>query len=377
MKKGFKRAVLAATAAVLMAPAAGAVEFNASVWFPDTHPLTREGYIDWAEAVIEASNGELTPVVFTGTALLSPNAHLSGLRDGIIQVGYHAGTYTPSELPEDNVLAALQLGLSDPLVTVFAVTDFYLNDPDMQAMFARNGIVFGGGYASAIYRLMCTSKIETLQDMRGKKIRMPGAIHSEWGKSVGAVSVNVPSSEMFTGLEKGQIDCAVNAANDLKSRSLWDVAKHITLVNFGPYWAGWEYAFNKDFWQSLTPEQRRILLDTIAAAIVKTSIVYQAVTDQALDEAPGQGVTIHEPSSDLVASLEEFASTTAREIAIQQGKEQFRMADPEALIERFEATVAKWSERLAGVDRTDEAALTEIMKSEIYDKIDVATYGVE
>ena len=72
------RSHLAATSAT------AAREFNGSIWFPDTHPLTK-AYLDWVKRLDAASKGELKAKIFTGTALLPPNAHLSGLKDGIAQ----------------------------------------------------------------------------------------------------------------------------------------------------------------------------------------------------------------------------------------------------------------------------------------------------
>ena len=77
----FRRAALAAAASLTMAAVPAAAEtFNASIWFPDSHPLTRFGYLDWAKSLEAATGGRLTPKVFTGTALLSPAEHLNGVR---------------------------------------------------------------------------------------------------------------------------------------------------------------------------------------------------------------------------------------------------------------------------------------------------------
>lgn len=258
-------------------PARAQTEIIGSIWFPDTHPLTKYGYLDWSKQVEAASKGQVKIKVFTGTALLPPNAHLSGLRDGVAQITYHAGTYTPADLPEDNVVATLGIGLKNNIATAAAVSDFYMNDAAMRDMFRRNKIVFLGGYATPPYVLMCRTKVETLADIKGKKIRMPGAVHAEWAKAVGAVPVNVASSEMFTGLEKGQLDCAANAANDMKSRSLWDVAKHVADLDLGSYYAGWQHAMHAPTWQKLKPEQRRVLLDTISDAMIETALGYTAI----------------------------------------------------------------------------------------------------
>ncbi len=373
------RALLGLGAAVLTAglvSQASAKDFNASIWFPDSHPLTKNGYIDWAKDVEKASGGALKPKVFVGTVLLPPAAHLSGVRDGIANVTYHAGTYTPADLPEDNLLAQLAFSYSDYFLAAFATTDMNINDPEMQGMWKRNGVVYGGGYATPPYRLFCTTKVTTLAEIKGKRLRMPGAAHSAWAKSVGAVPVNVSSSEMYNGLEKGQLDCASNAANDMKSRSLWDVAKHTTMIELGVYWAGYEYAYNPDFWKGLSAGERRILFDTMATAMVKTGFGYMKTSDDAVAEAPKHGVTVYEPDAELKKSVTDF-SIVAKTKAIELGSSKFKLKDPAGLINRFEKVIAKWEKLLANIDRNDEAALIAVLKKEVYDKIDAATYGTK
>lgn len=354
--------------------ASAKTQLNASIWFPESQPLTRYGYMEWAKKVDKASNGDIKINVFTDTTLLPVVAHLSGLRDGIADITYHAGTYTPSDLPEDNVLAVLGIALSEPLLTTFAVADFYMNDPDMQALWKRQKITFLGAYASVPYNLICRTKVEQQSDLKGLKLRTPGPVHAEWARSVGAAPVNVPSSEMFTGLDKGQIDCAVMGANELQTRSLWDVAKHVNMANLGPYFAGWEWAMNRAKWNKLTDAQRRIILDTIAESTVETELAYIAAGEQAIKEAPNHGVTVYQPSAETTKSIDDFASH-ARAMAIKEGKERFKLKDPEGLVSRFEATLAKWEKLMEGVDRKDPKALTALLKDNLYSKIDEKTYG--
>lgn len=99
--------------AVGMGQTAWAEEFIGSIWYPQTHPLDHYGYELWAPKVVERSNGELQPNIYYGEALLPAKAHLSGLQDGIAQITHHAGTYTPSELPEINTIANLAMGVDD------------------------------------------------------------------------------------------------------------------------------------------------------------------------------------------------------------------------------------------------------------------------
>ncbi len=375
-----KSALLAAGLALGMAiaqPASAVVEFTGSIWYPQSHPLDNYGYVEWVKKVEARSNGELQPKIFYGTALLPPQAHLSGLQDGIAQLTHHAGTYTPSDLPEDNVISMLAMGIDDTMAAAMAMTDFGLTDKAMQARYKKLGIVFAGGFATPQYILMCKKPIKTLADLKGVKIRTPGAVQADWARSVGAVPVTVPSTEMFTGLEKGQLDCASNAGNDLKTRSLWDVAKHTNMVSLGLYFHGWQYAFNRDFWKSLSPAHRRILLDTIAESIPETMIGYVALTNEVLAEAPSHGVTIHTPDPEVQQSVFDFAASAGKATAVKVGKEKFNLDDAAGLVDRFLATYAKWQGLLKDVDRNDAAALAALLKKNLFSGIDENTYGTD
>ncbi len=363
-------------ASAAFATSAPAKEITASVWFPDTHPLTRDGYLALAKTLAEKSGGKLTMKVYTGSAILPPAGHLSGLRDGVVQMTYHAGTYTPSDLPEDNVLATYGITLRDPMTVTAAVADFYINDPGMQAMFAKHGIVFLGSYSSPSYILMCREKVSTVAEAKGKKIRMPSTVHTAWAKAVGAASVSVPSSEMFSGLEKGQIDCAANAANDLKSRSLWDVAKHVTMLDLGPYFAGWEYAMNGAAWKGLTTDERRLLLDAISDNLVDLTLAYVGSVDAALAEGGAHGVKVHEPSADLQKNLDDFLASEVEKMATETAT-KLRAADGAGLSKRFLATYAKWQGLMKGVNPKDGAAIKALFSKEIYSKVNAATYGAK
>lgn len=350
-------------------------EFNASNWLPESTALVSHAYVNWAEDLEEASNGALKANVFTGPVLLPPAAHLSGLRDGVAQITYHAGTYTPADIPRDNVIAQLGIGFTDPFVAAFAMSDINMTDPELIEMWRSHNVVYGGGYSTIPYRLFCTEAVVTLENIQGKKIRTLGAMMSDWAQSVGAVPVNVPSTEMYSGLEKGQLDCAANTMEQLKSSSLWDVAKHTTIVDLGLYYAGFLYGINQDFWQTLKAEKRRILLDTMAVAIVRTQIRYDEAGAEAAAEAAEHDVVIHEPDAALAKSITDFRAV-ARKSAVELGTEKFGIENSEELVERFEKVVAKWEKLLDGIDRTDEAALVAVLKQELYDKIDVESYGV-
>ena len=354
---------------------AGAVEFNVSTWAPESHPVAKYFYTPWVKDLEQASGGSLKPNLYTGPVLLPPAGHLSGLSDGIIQVGYHAGTYTPSDLPEDNLIAQLAFNLSDPLVAAFSTTEANFTMPELQAMGQRHNVVYLSGFSIPPYNLLCTTELKTLDDLKGKKIRVSSAAISAWVESVGAVAVNVSATEMYGGLDKGQLDCTSVAANELKSRSIWDVAKHAHMVSLGVYASGYMHAANRDFWVGLTPQERDAFWETLPVVTVDGVFGYIYSIEEALTESAAHDVTVHDGIEGAAASIDAF-KTQVRDDAIDFGKSKLGLANSAEIVSRFEAIVSKWEGLLADVDRTDRDALIELLKVEFYDKIDRSTYGL-
>ncbi|UIJ73422.1 C4-dicarboxylate TRAP transporter substrate-binding protein [Aurantimonas sp. HBX-1] len=365
----------AALAGFAAAPASAQTNFIANSFYDSAVPMSGEGYVQWAELVQKLSGGDLVPEVFTGTVLLAPRASLQGIQDNVVQVAHHAAIYTPSDLPVANAVQELGFAYSDPTVAIFAVTDFSMNNEVQLQEWQDEQVVYLGAYATPAYVLMCSSPVRNLAEIKGKRIRTAGSAVSVWVEEAGGIPVNVPSSEMYTGLERGTLDCATNSASDLVDRSLLEVAEHTTLLSTGMYWSGPQWGYNPDFWEGLTPEQRKVLMEASARSMARMVIAYGKKVDAGLEAAKAAGGNVYEPEEDLAANVAEFRERTSSAAAEKAGTD-FGIAEPEALISDFELTMQKWQELLADVDTSDEDALTDLAMQEIYSKIDAETYGV-
>lgn len=371
-----KKFLMTTLLAGMMTTPALAKDFIVNTFYDAQHPLAKYGYVEWAEIVKDLSKGDLNPQVFTGTVLLAPRAALQGIRDNVVQVGHHAAIYTPSDLPVANAVQELGFNYSDPVAAIFAVADFSLHNATQQAEWEQQGVVYLGAYATPPYILMCSKPVRNLEELKGKRIRTAGSAVSAWVEEAGGIPVNVPSSEMYTGMERGTLDCATNAANDLVDRSLLEVAKYTTLLPTGMYWSGPNWGYNPSFWASLSPEERKVLMEASARSMARLIIKYTAQADAALETATAKGGEVFEPEPDLKASVEAFRAKTLEGI-YDKTTTTYGLSNAHEVIDGFTATMDKWTKLLADVDLTDEDALTSLAMSEIYGDIDPAAYGVK
>lgn len=363
-------------AGAFLAGSAGAQQIAASVWGPPAYPFTESGYTEWARAVDTATNGEVKIEVFAAGALLAPIATTQGVADGLAQVGFVAAGYDPSHFPVSNALDALGYKYPDPLVLMFAFSDFMMNEKEGLDEWRANRVVFGGAYETPNYQLTCRENYETLADLQGKRVRTAGGGWSRFTDSIGMVPVNLPGTDLYPAMERGAVDCANSEASTLKSFKLAEVAKRVILINMSPNYTGATWAYNPDFWKGLSPEHRRVLFNESARAMVRMDLNFTRQVGEALDEARAAGVTIAEADPTLRAAYDKWVSDGVGG-ALELARTNHGIAEPQELFDRFEAYILKWQDLFAQADRTDEEALTKIARENLFDKIDVVTYGIE
>lgn len=371
-----RKTTLLATAAALMLPGLASAQTIANVGWAPTHIITKNAYTDFAASLEEASGGDMTLEVFTGGSLVDVKGTLKGVADGIAQLGFVTGAYLPSDLPLNNVIADLAFVADDPIAAAFAITEVSMTEDRLKQEWIDNGVVFGGGYSTPVYNFICTKPIEIAADVKGKKIRTAGAAHVRWVEHLGGVPVSVPFSEVYTGLQRGSIDCAMSDPTALVDGfKVAEVAKYVTNLPMGTHTSGATWVMNTGWWSGLSDEEKTTLMGQFAFGIANMEVDYEAKVDANLDGAKALDVTVIEPSDDLKAELDSFNDEYIDTLA-QVSMENRGVEDPSALIKAYLAAEERWKTRLADVDRTDPKALAELLKTEVYDKLDLASYGM-
>lgn len=352
----------------MSATAFAAKDFKANVLYDQKHPFTNYGYIKWADYVKEISDGQLNPKVFTGTVLLAANASMQGIRQNVVQVAHHPAIYTPSELPVANAMQELGFNFDNQMAVIAAVSEFSMNNAVQLEEWDKAGGIYLGAYATSPYVLFCRTPIKSLEDLKGKRIRTAGSTVSDWVKQVEGIAVNVSSGEMYSGLDRGSLDCATNSPLDLQARSLWEVAPHTVMVPTGVYWSGPLWGFNKKFWSSLSDQERQWFKEASAYSMASIVVNYSKEDQAAIEFAKEKGNTISDAPADIMASVQEFRDNSLESV-YDLAKDKYKIKDAEDTLNDFIATYDKWVERLKdkNIDSIDE--MKDLFMAEIYDKL--------
>lgn len=373
----FHIVAVAISAACMTAQVAQAEKYTIATFVEPSHPITRFQHVEFADNVREASNGEIDFEVLTGGMLMPAGGTLEGVASGVAHVSILPPSYAPSALPVANAIGDMGWLNPDPLLLAFAYADFNFNEEIASAEWKKNGVLYGAGHATPIYHYMCGADLATLDDLKGKKMRQAGSSYVRFGDAIGVTAVQLPASEIYTALERGVIDCACGDLTHLQSgATIGELVNSIIMIDLSPYFTSAGLMYNREFWQGLSGDQRRLLLDEGARSMVRLTMAYLQESQENLDWAQKNGISVHQPDAALTQALTDFVDGGVGDM-VGYAKTQFNIEDPQALFDNFDGYITKWEDLMADVDRNDEAALLSLVKTNIFDKVDVETYGID
>lgn len=354
---------------------ASAETFRAATW-NGANSANDKFLNDFANLARKGSNGDLDFEIYPGGALLPAKGTLEGIQRGVAQIANITAAYIPSKMPMDFVIADMSFVASDQLALAFAKTEVTFFNELMQAELSGLDVVFGTGFSIGIYNIICGFEAVSIDDFKGRKIRTSSDAQVGFVNAIGGVAVSAPANEIYTGIQRGTLDCTAGTPLFLTDFfKLSEVAKSVYKIPLGSN-ANGGYYFNQDFWTDRTLEERRMLLDSLASATARSMVEWAGNVDNAWKVSAEAGVALNEPEGaglDVLSSFkEEFVANLANSAVEKRGIE-----DPTPLIEDLTTSIEKWEGLLAGVDRSDVDAVAALLKKEIFDKVDVNSYGLD
>ena len=148
--------------------------------------------------------------------------------------------------------------------------------------------------------------VNTVDDLKGLKIRVPSnEIQSKGFDVLGATSTGMALGDVYQALQTKTIDGAENPLATLYGRKLHEVAKYLILDGHVKNFTTW--VVSADWFNSLPEEQQTWLLETAEEAGEYNNEVQQAADAEYLQKMKDEGVTVVEPSEEVLAGFKEKA----------------------------------------------------------------------
>ncbi len=206
----------------------------------------------WADKLPAASGGKLTgeaiPITEAG---LKGNEVMRLLNLGVFEVAHGLGSYVAAENP---AIEGVDLSSIAPdFATMRAITDAYRDtmDKSFRETYGATILSLHPWPASMIY---CTQPIASLDDLKGRKVRVHSATLGDFVEGAGGVTVTLPFAEVVPALEKGVADCAITDPVSAYNAKWYEVINYVFPLRVG--YSITFSAINTQLWDGLDDETR-------------------------------------------------------------------------------------------------------------------------
>ena len=162
---------------------------------------------NWCDSIIEKTGGELAFKPFGAKDVVGEFQLFDAVKNGVLDAMNPFTLYWAGRMPVAVFLSSYPLGLRNP--HEWDVFYYGLGGLELaREVFGKMGLYYVGPIHHGPNIIHSKVPIRSIDDFRGRKMRLPGGMVAEVFQAAGAKTTLLPGSEIFPALEKGTIDVA-------------------------------------------------------------------------------------------------------------------------------------------------------------------------
>lgn len=162
---------------------------------------------EWCSSIIEKTGGELAFEPYGANDVVGDFQLFDAVKNGVLQAVNPFTIYAQGIIPAAVFLTSYPLGLRNP--SEFDAFYYGLGGLEIaRELYAAQNMYYVGPIQHDGNLIHSKVPIRSVDDFRGRKMRLPGGMVAEVFQELGAKTTVLPGSEIFPALEKGTIDVA-------------------------------------------------------------------------------------------------------------------------------------------------------------------------
>jgi TRAP-type transport system periplasmic protein len=321
-------AVVVAAPLLLLAPAAAQVQDRTIRWghLNNTdHPISL-GVQKVAQILAAKSGGKLKIREFAASQLGNEMQQQSAVRGGTQEIFSASTTSLAGTVKE--------FGLLDfPfLVSTTDEADALVGGAFGQAMIDTlpEKDLIGLGYWGLGFRHVTNSKhpISKMEDLAGLKLRViPNPVYLETFRVFKANPVPLNFGELYNALEIRTVDGQENPYSVILSNKFYEVQKYVSAT--GHSFTQNIIIISKRFWDRLSPEEQRMMRESVAEARDYQREQTQLAAEKALAELQAKGMQFNEITPAEHARLREATKSVAERFSADYDQAKVKLFNAE------------------------------------------------
>ncbi len=300
----------------------------------------RAASMNWfADEASKLTDGKLSLDIQWGGALFKAGAALSGIADGVADLGTIIAVYFPQEMVAYGI-ADLPLKNDDAWVGMKATDALMRSNAAIQQNLADMNLVYIGTFTTSAVHIGCKgTAIRSVEDIKGLKVRGVGA-YGETFKDLGANMVPMSVYDAYQGLDSGLLDCSQGYSYATAALKQFEVIDSYTLLNWGQVGALGIF-MNKDAFDGLDAATQEALMTAGAGLPDELGRLITADNDKAIQTMKDAGVEVIElPAEDRAKLVDGGAKYVGAWIERANGVG----LDGQALLDEYQGLLAQYEQ---------------------------------
>ena len=282
-----------------------------SVW--DAGTTGYQLFEEWCNGLKEKSSGELSFKPFPAKSIAADNnALFEAVRSGVLQAMNPFTLYWAGKIPATVFLSSYPLGPDQPAQWDTMFYGLGMLEATRE-IYSKFGLYYVGPIQHDANIIHSKVPINNVDDLRGKKIRLPGGMVAEVFQQFGVSTVSLPGSDIFPALEKGTID----AADYVGPAVNWDlgfaqVTKYILMGppgNMSIYQPVdlMDLTVNQRAWKQLSPKMQSFVEDQVKTYSLHHFVTIQKRNVEAMEKFREAGSEVSRLGAEDVQKFREAA----------------------------------------------------------------------
>ena len=251
-----------------------------------------------------------------GGTIVKFESLLEGVQTGLVDVTASPVVIRPSELPMCLFTYNTPFGSPDVEVTLAITNALYDEFPQLAAQWAKFGQQPLAHYIYANHQIISKKPIVKFDDLKGLKAGAAGALGNFFA-GTGATPVNGNFTTYYNSLHTGVIDAVAGPVPAMYQARLYEVAKHLTQVDFGTQYVA-SITMNSARLKSLPPYVQDIIREAAKKYQAALLAAEAKEAQEAIAAMKAAGVEVHEfPAAERAkwaAALPDIAGDWAKRV---------------------------------------------------------------
>ena len=264
-------------------------------WLPPQHPWVLDIMVPWIEKVKVATEGRVR-IELLSAPIGPPPAHFNFAVKGIADITYGVHNYTTGRFSSTQIAELPFLSNSSEVLSV-AWQRIY--ERELLHLDEHKGTHLLGVFTHGPGQLWFNKKYESLDNIKGLKVRIGGGIAQSSSKALGLVPLQAPVTKAYELLSGGVADGIQLPSESISFFKLDRIIKQGFIFDGGLYNVSMFLVMNKKKWNKLSQDDQKAINSVSGETLAKMAgKAWDKADDKGIDASLKNGIILKKLSED-------------------------------------------------------------------------------